>query len=161
MTTITETTENVGNFLKWSSMADNAVIGLEYLLLDVEKDRRKMLLNEGLTLCEMLEKGTLNLEIEDDNIESHNLVTVLTSKFPAEKEESKTKYNIKELSSKASEFRVFIENMMTNSNEYDTEYVKEIQRFFNEISAPFTYEALVNLHNISASGKRMKAKCTN
>lgn len=41
-------------------MADNAIIGLEYLMLGIESDKRDMLLKEGISLCEYLEK--LNIE---------------------------------------------------------------------------------------------------
>jgi glutamyl-tRNA reductase len=155
-----ETTENIGDYLKWSSMADNAVIGLEFLLIGEDKDIADELLDEGLHLCDILsEEISPNAEIKASKLETYKAMSTLA--LERNIKEETTEAIFKDISSKAKNTKGTLLNIRLNKKEYSEADIREIQKFFNEISSPYVHKAFKHLQEIAITSKRVKGKCMN
>ncbi len=157
MSELLEITDRVGNYLKWSSMADNAIIGLEYLYLKQNNDRTKSLLEEGLRLCEIFEEEITNETIIDDSkLEAYNAISSLValSDEPTTIDENK----LKEITKNAKEIKIHLQKAIDKSENYSEKDIRTYQQFFNRISAPYLKKAFKDISKIE-NIRRLPAQC--
>ena len=147
MSDLVEINERIGGYLKWSSMADNASFGLEYLLQGKKDQQTLDLLNEGIKLCEMLEKGITDSTIIDDTkLEAYSAISSLITPF-----DETSKIDEKELETitkEASFNKEALQNTIELQGNYVEEEIRKLQRFFNKVSAPYLRKAFNAMHKI-------------
>nr|WAH99923.1 MAG: hypothetical protein OI716_00750 [Candidatus Methanoperedens sp.]WAI00077.1 MAG: hypothetical protein OI720_00595 [Candidatus Methanoperedens sp.] len=157
MNEVLEITDRVGSYLKWSSMADNAIIGLEYLHLKQDNDRTKSLLEEGLRLCEIFEEEiTYDTIIDDSKLEAYNAISSLVaiSDEPTTIDDKK----MKELTKNAKKIKIQLQKAIDKNENYSEKDIRTYQQFFNRISAPFLKKAFKDIARIE-NIRRVPAKC--
>ena len=147
MSDLVEINERIGGYLKWSSMADNASFGLEYLLQGKKDQQTLDLLNEGIKLCEMLEKGITDSTIIDDTkLEAYSAISSLITPF-----DETSKIDEKELETitkEASFNKEALQNTIELQGNYVEEEIRKLQRFFNKVSSPYLRKAFNAMHKI-------------
>ena len=147
MSDLVEINERIGGYLKWSSMADNASFGLEYLLQGKKDQQTLDLLNEGIKLCEMLEKGITDSTIIDDTkLEAYSAISSLITPF-----DETSKIDEKELETitkEASFNKEVLQNTIELQGNYVEEEIRKLQRFFNKVSSPYLRKAFNAMHKI-------------
>lgn len=147
MNNLVEINERVGGYLKWSSMADNASFGLEYLLQGKKDGPTLDLLNEGIKLCEMLEEGITDKTIIDDTkLEAYSAISSLITPF-----DETSKIDENELETITTEARInkeALQKAMKLQENYIEEDIRKLQRFFNKVSTPYLRKAFNAMHKI-------------
>lgn len=134
-----EITERAGGYLKWSSMADNASFGLEYLLLGETGVETNELLQEGIKFCDMLEKGADQTNINTSKIEACLAVSSLTSSFDVPSGEVDKR--LEEIVKEAKIIKESLIDAITENKTFSKEEIRKMQRFFNEVSTPYLNKA--------------------
>ena len=155
MSDLVEINERIGGYLKWSSMADNASFGLEYLLQGKIGEQTFDLLNEGIKLCEMLEKGiTDKTLIDDTNLEAYSAISSLITPF-----DETSEIDEKELETITTEAKTNKESLQIaiKSETCSEKEIRRLQRFFNKVSSPYLKRAFKAMHKI----ERFRGMSTN
>lgn len=147
MVELMEITERAGSNLKWSSMADNAVFGMEYFLKGIQKQNRDILLQEGIKLCEMLEEEiTDKTLINDSKLEAYFAIRSLTTISDEHSAVNVTELN--DITQKAKEIKIHLQNMIEFKKKYSEGDIRKFQQFFNNVSEPYLRNALQDIHKI-------------
>lgn len=147
MVELMEITERAGSNLKWSSMADNAVFGMEYFLKGIQKQNRDMLLQEGIKLCEMLEEEiTDKTLINDSKLEAYSAIRSLTT--ISDERSAVNEMELIDLTKKAKEIKIHLQNMIKFKKKYSEKDIRKFQQFFNNVSEPYLRNALQDIHKI-------------
>lgn len=126
---------NIWHLLNIDSMANDCAFGLEYYNLgDFEK--AKPLLMRGIEFCEMIEKG--NLAITQDVINSSDLdpwedIQILVRR--------KSPDELRVIVNESASVKKELENMVKENSIYNTDKIRNMQRFFNESGAPYLSKA--------------------
>lgn len=146
MSDLVEINERIGGYLKWSSMADNASFGLEYLLQGKKDGQTLDLLKEGIKLCEMLEKGITDATpIDDANLEAYSAISSLITPFDETSEIDEM--DIKTIAVEAKINKASLQTAI-RSEIYLEEDIRKLQRFFNKVSSPYLKRAFRAMHKI-------------
>lgn len=147
MSDLVEINERIGGYLKWSSMADNASFGLEYLLQGKKDGQTLDLLNEGIKLCEMLEKGITDKTIIDDTkLEAYSAISSLISESNETSKFDKTELDT--ITQEAKINKEALQNAIELQENYIEEDIRKLQRFFNKVSSPYLRKAFNAMHKI-------------
>jgi len=142
-----EITERAGSNLKWSSMADNAVFGMEYFLKGIQKQNRDILLQEGIKLCEMLEEEiTDKTLINDSKLEAYFAIRSLTTISNEHSAVNVTELN--DITQKVKEIKIHLQNMIEFKKKYSEGEIRKFQQFFNNVSEPYLRNALQDIYKI-------------
>lgn len=149
MSGMVEVTENIGGNLRWSSMADNACFGLEYLLLGRRDDRTNKLLKEGVEFCILLEKGKAEVQSDSAGLEAYLMARTLSTSIV--ELSGKTPEEIIEEAKKVKEFLL---KAINENKTFNEEEIRSMQDFFNKASAPYLREAFKDLRKIEATRGR-------
>lgn len=147
MSNLVEINERIGGYLKWSSMADNASFGLEYLLQG-KKDKQTLdLLSEGIKLCEMLEESITDKTIIDDTkLEAYSAISSLISRSNETSKFDKTELDT--ITQEAKINKEALQNAIELQENYIEEDIRKLQRFFNKVSSPYLRKAFNAMHKI-------------
>jgi hypothetical protein len=148
MSGMIELTENIGGNLRWSSMADNASFGLEFLLQGKKDDRTKKLLCEGVEFCALLEIGVSETQ-SNSGLEAYLMKTTLSSSI--EELSGKTPENIIEEAKKVKESLLQI---IHKNKIFKEEDIRSMQHFFNEVSTPYLREAFKDMRKIEMTRRK-------
>lgn len=144
---LVEITECVGDCLKWSSMADNASFGLEYLLHGKRDERTRNLLQEGIKLCEILQEDiTAKTVINSSKLEAYSAISSLVA--PSDKQSTTEKDELKNISKNAKKIKRYLQKAIDQEATYSEENIREFQRFFNKISVPYLRKAFNDMRRI-------------
>ncbi len=147
MAELLEITERAGSYLKWSSMADNAVFGMEYFLRGIHEQKTKMLLQEGIKLCEMLEEEiTDQTLINDSKLEAYSAIRSLIT--ISDEHSAVDETELMDITRKAKEIKIHLQNMIDIKKKYSEEDIRKFQHFFNNVSEPYLKNALQDIHKI-------------
>ncbi len=149
MSELVELTESVGGNLKWSSMADNASFGLEYLLLGIRDDRTKKLLKEGVEFCALLEKGESIEQSRSNGLEAYLMARTLSTSIV--ELSGKTP---EEMIGEAKKVKVALLQAIDEKKTFSEEETRKMQDFFNKASTPHLREAFKDLRKIEATRGR-------
>lgn len=139
MSEMVELTENIGGNLRWSSMADNAGFGLEYLLQNIQNDRTNELLKEGVTFCTLLEKGE---EVPSNHTTLEANLMTKTFSVGIKEISDKTPQQIIE---EAKTVKASLLQAIDKTEKFSEEDIRKMQRFFNEASMPFLRAAFKDI----------------
>lgn len=131
MSELVELTEKIGGNLRWSSMADNAGFGLEYLLQNIKNDRTNELLKEGVMFCTLLEKGG---EVPSNRTTLEANLMTKTLSVGIEELSDKTPQQIIE---EAKTVKISLLQAIDKDKKFSEGEIRKMQRFFNEASMPF------------------------
>ncbi len=145
MSGMVELTENIGGNLRWSSMADNAGFGLEYLLRGIKDNRTIELLREGVKFCALLEAGEAKVPLNYAELEA-NLMTRTLSVYSDELSGKTPKDIIEE----AKIVKESLLQVIREDKKFNEEDIRKMQHFFNEASTPYLREAFKDIRKIEA-----------
>lgn len=148
MSGIVELTENIGGNLRWSSMADNASFGLEYLLQGKKDERTKKLLGEGVEFCALLEAGISETQ-SNTGLEAYLMKTTLSRSI--DELSGITPENIIEEAKKVKEYLLQI---IQKNKIFKEEDIRNMQHFFNEVSTPYLREAFKDMRKIEITRRK-------
>lgn len=149
MSELVEVTENIGGNLRWSSMADNASFGLEFLLLGRKDDRTNKLLKEGVEFCTLLEKGESEAQSNSSGLEAYLMARTL--KTSIKELYGKTP---KEIIEEAKKVKESLLRAINENKTFSEEETRKMQDFFNKTSAPYLREAFRDLRRIETTRGR-------
>ena len=136
-------TENVGGNLKWSSMADNASFGLEYLLKGKKNELTDKLLTEGVEFCTLLATDDSEAQSNLIGLESYVMTRTLSNSI----DESSNKTS-DEIIKEAKQVKESLLKAINNAMKFNEEEIRKMQHFFNETSAPYLKEAFKDIRKI-------------
>ncbi len=149
MSELVELTENVGGNLKWSSMADNASFGLEYLLQGKKDERTYDLLKEGVEFCTLLETGGSESQSNYAGLEAYLMTRTLS--ISIEELAGKTS---KEIIEEAKTVKKYLLQAINENKEFSKEEIRKMQHFFNETSTPYLREAIKDIRKIEVTRRK-------
>ncbi len=149
MSELIEVTENIGGNLRWSSMADNASFGLEFLLIGKKDDRTFRLLKEGVEFCNSLEKGESEAQPNSSGLEVYLMARTL--KMSITEISGKTP---KEIVEEAKKVKESLLQAINENKTFSEEETRRMQDFFNKASAPYLREAFRDLRRIETTRGR-------
>ncbi len=149
MSEMVELTENIGGNLRWSSMADNAGFGLEYLLHDIKDERTIKLLEEGVKFCNLLITGDSEVPSNYTGLEAHLMTKTLSINI--DKSSGRTSTQIIEEAKKVKES---LEQAIKEDKKFDEEQIRKMQHFFNETSTPYLRAAFKDIRKIEATRRK-------
>lgn len=149
MSGMVEVIENIGGNLRWSSMADNASFGLEYLLQGRKDERTNKLLKEGVEFCTLLVEGGLEVQSNSAGLQAYLMTKTLS--ISIEELSGRTPNDIIEEAKKVKESLL---QAMNEDKKFSEEEIRKMQRFFNEASAPYLREAFKDIRKIEVTRRK-------
>lgn len=149
MSEMVELTENIGGNLKWSSMADNASFGLEYLLQGRKDERTYSLLKEGVEFCTLLEAGESEVQSNYSRLEAYLMTRTLSSSL-----EGLSDKTSKKIIEEAKIVKKSLLHAINENQEFNKDEIRKMQRFFNEASTPHLREAIKDIRKIEATRRK-------
>lgn len=148
MSGMVELTENIGGNLRWSSMADNASFGLEYLLQGRKDERTDKLLKEGVEFCTLLVEGS---EVQSNTAGLQAYLMTKTLSISIEELFGKTPNDIIEDAKKVKESLL---QAINENKKFSEEEIRKMQRFFNDASTPYLREAFKDIRKIEVTRRK-------
>ncbi len=148
MSGMVELTENIGGNLRWSSMADNASFGLEYLLQGRKDERTDKLLKEGVEFCTLLVEGS---EVQSNTAGLQAYLMTKTLSISIEELSGKTPNDIIEDAKKVKESLL---QAINENKKFSEEEIRKMQRFFNDASTPYLREAFKDIRKIEVTRRK-------
>jgi len=149
MSEMVELTENIGGKLRWSSMADNAGFGLEYLLHDIMDERTIKLLEEGVMFCTLLITGDSEVPSNYTELESHLMTKTLSINI--DKSSGRTSTQIIEEAKKVKESLL---QAINENKKFNDEQIRNMQHFFNETSTPYLRAAFKDIRKFETTRRK-------
>lgn len=148
MSGMVELTENIGGNLRWSSMADNASFGLEYLLQGRKDERTDKLLKEGVEFCTLLVEGS---EVQSNTAGLQAYLMTKTLSISIEELSGKTPNDIIEDAKKVKESLL---QAINENKKFSEEEIRKMQHFFNDASTPYLREAFKDIRKIEVTRRK-------